>query len=226
MDQNAGRTMQRVGGLATIPAREKTLHSVIASIVPQLNTLHVVLNGYTHVPDCVKHSAKVVYWLEDNSKGDAKKFMMADCPDCYYFSFDDDLIYPFGYCDYMVKGIDTYDAIVTLHGRNYPRPVISFRKWSANYRCLGTVTEDVKVDLGGSGCMAFSTKRFKIQESDFKDKNMADVFIAQKAHEQDIPIMVLKHRPTYLQYLPQKRTIWMTTPNVNKQTEILKSFLT
>lgn len=217
--------MEKIAGMATIPARERTLSQVINTIIGQVDILYVVLNGYKDIPEYLLNNSKINAIISDNYKGDAMKFIKADIPNVVYFSLDDDLLYPNDYVGSMISGLNRHGGIVSLHGRNYPRPVTSFKKMLVNYRCLGTVTEDVRVDLGGTGCMAFNTNEFNIDVNYFGHANMADVYVSKLAHERSIPITVLQHRIGYLKHIDNKYTIWDNTRDCSIQTHILKSFL-
>lgn len=215
----------RIGGLATIPERESTLKTVVGSIVPQLDMLYVALNSYDHIPQWLNEIINVRVVLADNAQGDAMKFSMCHLSDLLYYTFDDDLIYPAGYCDKLEAGVRKYGGVVSMHGRVYPRPFVTFRKWLHNYHCRANVPRDFKVDLVGSGCACFDTSQLKIELRDFIYPNMADCFLAKFATEQGLPLWVLAHQSTDLIYIPQKNTIWQSTGNTDKQTEIIRSFL-
>ena len=222
--------METIGGLATIPSRESTLRYIIDSILPQVDHLYVAFNDYSELPIWLtEYSQKLHFFLtEKDNMGDAEKFrFVEEFEDAIYCSIDDDLIYPPFYVKNLIRGIEKYDCVVSLHGRVYPRPVQSFAKWSMNYRCLGKVTGGADCDLLGTGCMAFSTKRLKLKYEDFLERNMADVWVSKVSHEQGVPLKVLKHSSTYLTYIPQKETIWRSEQRgkFERQTEILKSFL-
>ncbi len=217
-----------VGGLATVPSRIDTLKQVIDSIAPQLDLLYIVLNGHREVPQWLKEVGNVKYIVSDNKYADSAKFMFCEKhPNVYYFGLDDDLIMPNGYVNEMIEGVNRYRGVVSLHGRKYPRPFISFTKWEANYRCLNTVREDVFVDLVGTGVCAFNTSRLRVILDDFPEPNMADIWLSKLAWGQGVPLVVLKHDMGYLKYLPQKTTIWhqQAKTKFEKQTEILKLFL-
>lgn len=217
--------MNTIGGISTIPSRENTLELVINSILPQVDLLYVALSGYKHIPEFLEKNRKIVAVVNDNERGDAAKFTLAYVSGVNYFTFDDDLIYPPEYVTYMLKGIKQFGGVVCLHGRIYPRPVVSFKKWIVNYRCLGDVIQDVNVDIGGTGVMAFNTDDLNVSLDDFKHANMADVYFSKLAHEQKVSITVLKHKKDFLKYIPQKKTIWMNMRDVSIQTKISQEFL-
>jgi len=219
-----------IGGLATIPARVNTLESVVASIVPQVDLLYVVLNGHTVVPSWLREISNVKYVVANNSRGDAMKFAFCEKhQDVYYLSFDDDLLYPVGYVRRMLDGVKKYNGVVSLHGKTYPRPPEKFYKPLISYHCFNFRPDDTDVDIIGTGVCAFHTSRLKVKLADFLEPNMADIWLSKLAWEQGVPLKVLSHPSRYLTYLQQenKNTIWhqQAKTKFEKQTELLQTFL-
>lgn len=214
-------------GIASIPSRRLMLEQVLDSIAPQVGQVFLVLNyGDEPPPEYLDKYSNVFWYTQTDTRGDAMKFSMAHFPDDTFFGCDDDLLYPDGYFEYLEQGIKKYDGLVSLHGRDYRRPITSFKDWVANYRCLGTVANDIiGVDLVGSGCCAFDTNRLKVKLSDFKKSNMADCYLSRLAHIQGVPKVVLKHDEGYLKYLYPHETIWKSTHDFTEQLSVLKSFL-
>ncbi len=58
--------------IATIPDRIKLLEITVKSLLPQVDQLNVMLNGWNHEPSI--RDNKISYYHLDNSKGDAAKF--------------------------------------------------------------------------------------------------------------------------------------------------------
>lgn len=209
--------------IASIPSRRGMLKKVVESLRPQVDKLQVALNNYNSTPEFLR-GCEVVHL--DNSTGDAAKFYNVGNVKGYIFTCDDDIVYPQKYVKYMVSKVKQYRSIVTLHGRAYPRPFQCYRS-GTNYHCIGTVKKDVKVDLGGTGVMAWHSDIIRVKYSDFKIRNMADVWMAKLAHEQKVSIICVAHNTGYLRYLNPIDTIWreQRKNNFAVQDSILKSFL-
>ena len=218
--------MKRIAGIATLKERENSFKRVIESIYPHVDMIYAVLNYYKEVPGWLSAIPNVTPVCMNNEFMDSGKFLYVNIPNVIYFGCDDDLLYPNGYFDYLEEGVNRYNGLVSLHGKKYLAPVLHFKKWVGNYRCLGNVSEDVKISVVGSGCCAFNTERLKVHIADFKKGGMADIWLSKIATEQGIPIMVLKHRSDYLQYTNiQTPTIWGTTHDYTEHTRILRSFI-
>jgi hypothetical protein len=219
--------MKVIGGLATIPSRSHTLQRVVDSIVPWVDILHIALNGYTEVPEWLLPYRNVKTTLTDNRLGDAYKFLGCEVKETYFCTFDDDLIINKAHVGRLIDGVDKYKGVCSYHGRIYPTCPESFLKWTANYRCLNTVPADVQVNFLGTGCACFSTEHLQITMDMFEEPNMADIWLAKAAHEQGVPMYVLKHGKDFFTYIRPNDTIWKsnTVSSITKQTAVLKSFL-
>jgi hypothetical protein len=212
--------------VASIPEREKSLKETVKSMRPQVDSVFVMLNGYDHVPSFLNEGE---YIMLDNSTGSAAKFYDVETiKEGYIFICDDDIAYPSGYVINMIKKIHQYNGVVSLHGKTYPRPVTHFTKWSHVYRCLGNVDNDAKVDMPGTGVLAFKAGRLDIKYSDFKTGYMSDTWMCKLCYEQNVPVWAIAHKRNYLRYFPYRDTIWRRESENKFQyrTELLKSFLT
>ena len=210
--------------LASIPDREEMLKKTVESLYPQVDRINVSLNGHEHVPKFLKNGCIKIM---DNSMGDAAKFYFTEnITSGFILSCDDDLIYPDGYVKYMVSKVKLYKSVITLHGRDYGGMFTTYRG-GIKYHCLGNVEKDVKVDIGGTGVMAWHTDIVKVKYSDFKIRNMADVWMAKLCKEQGVDIICAAHRSDYLTYQHPEYTIWdeEKDKNFTVQDSILKTFL-
>jgi hypothetical protein len=216
-----------IAGIATLKTRAVSFKQTIESIYPQVDRIYAVLNNYDRIPAWLKKYNKVIAILGSNH-GDAGKFLFVGiCDNSYYFSFDDDLVYPADYVDMMKQRIDKYHCICSLHGKKYKYPISDWRKdFYVNIRCLDDVTDDIPVHVGGTGVMAFHTNDFKLSISDFDRPNMADVLLAKVAAKQGVPIMGISHHKGYLKYIPPEDTpIWHQNIDGEYQTGIINEFL-
>jgi hypothetical protein len=198
--------MKKIFNVATYK-RDDCLFKTIDSIYNQADEINIALNSHDKIPDKFVGDTKINCFITDNSIGDGFKFMRLEDSDGYYFTVDDDLIYPPGYAQYMIDKFHLYGGqyIVSLHGRSFVSyPVGSYyRSPHHNYRCLGSVDKDVFVHFGGSGVAMFHTNLLKFSYKDIKHPNMADIWLAKFANERGIKIVCLAHDSTYLTYLSE-----------------------
>ena len=177
-----------------------------------------------------------ILYLYDNSQNlintaDNGKFYgltKLDKP-CYYFTCDDDLIYPKTYIKDMVDKINEHSSICTHHGRILTREGIPYYKGHKTFRCLNEVSNDEQIDVPGTGCTAFDTEYFNPTELwKSPDLRMSDLLFGLEAAKQGKKIMVLKHQTGYIQHsthINLKDTIWANEQGNNRQTEIADQIL-
>lgn len=107
--------------VASIPQREAALKDVVNSILPQVDRLFVYLNGYEYVPDFLCNS-KIEYVLDPigRTAASAKLYWLGKVSG-YYFSVDDDIVYPSDYCRKTIEEYRKLDSpcMVSYHGKNY-----------------------------------------------------------------------------------------------------------
>ena len=210
--------------IASIPDREEMLRKTVESLRPQCDRNWVGLNNYTKAPDFLKEGE---YKFFDNSTGDAVKFYNAENLEGWVLTCDDDLIYPEGYVEYMRRKTSKHQCPVSLHGKEYPRPVIAFNEILKNHRCLDKVEEDVFIDVPGTGVLCYHTDLIKVAYADFKRPNMADLWFAKLVKEQGLNLVCAAHEKGYLKYQHPAETIWNICKKDNfiEQTQLLKTFL-
>lgn len=175
--------MKIVVGVATFNEREPYFLRAVDSIENQT----------------VKPDEVIVYHngLEEVDKTDNGKFYglsLLDEP-VYYFSIDDDIIYPNWYIEETIKKIEEHKAIVTYHGRKLLGTGLNYYKGHQGYRVLGDVDYEGDIDIAGTGCTAFRTDYFnptEIHNSNFM--RMSDCVFSLEAAKQGKRIVMLPHK--------------------------------
>ncbi len=198
-------------GIATYDGqgRSKALSQAIGSLMGHGALLHLYDNS--------KHIVN----LTDNGKFFG---LTKQSEHCYYFTCDDDLIYPPSYIPDMIAKIEEHKCIVSHHGRILTREGIPYYKGHKSFRCLNDVAKDELIDVPGTGCMAFDTEYFNPTDLwKAPDLRMSDLIFALEAKKQGKEIMVLKHSTGYITHstaINLKDTIWAKEQGNNRQTEI------
>ena len=94
--------MKVIVGMATTSARKEFAEIAMASLRDQVDSI-ILYNNDEYTND-----------LTDNGKFYGLNFIEEPC---YYFTCDDDIIYPATYVQDMIAKIEEYGCIVTHHGR-------------------------------------------------------------------------------------------------------------
>jgi len=192
--------------IASIPDRVELLTRTVASLYKQCDKINICLNNYTFNPFDGFEKVNVIF--QNNELGDGGKFLFQE-PDTYYFTCDDDLIYPETYIEDTIPFIDKY-KIVSYHGRIFSKfPLKSYYNTpSIRHRCLDEALYTEPVHIAGTGVMAFNTNDFIFPTNFIQEKNMADIWVSCWAKLQNKQIWHLKHEKGYFVYLHPENTIW------------------
>jgi len=199
------RETLKIVGIATIESRKENLKLTIESIINQVDRIYVYQNGYKEIFDFLNDPKISVISSVDTGidMGDAGKFYMLNkTEECYFFSIDDDLIYPTDYIDNLTQKLKKYDnkVILSHHGRIMRKNAKSYYDdIFKNFRCLDKVTTEEPIDFGGTGVMGFHSKTVKSLDFDyFKNPNMADIWVGKYAKENNIKIIILPHEEGWI----------------------------
>tara|TARA_R110000868_G_scaffold325463_1_gene586251 strand:+ start:6631 stop:10347 length:3717 start_codon:yes stop_codon:yes gene_type:complete len=180
--------------LASIPSREAALSKTVSSLIKQVDSLKVHLNGYASIPLFLNHP-KIEVVLGDNSRGDNSKFHWIDTLNGYVFTCDDDLLYPPNYIQQMQRGIDVYRCLVGASGSSFKEtgPLSSFLNRISIHPLQREIQADTNADIVGTGTLGFHTEDLRLKFSDFIDFNMADLSLLRIARREKIPRKVIRH---------------------------------
>jgi len=217
-------SIKRIYNIASYQ-RPQQLIRCIESIFDQSDIINVALNCYDEIP-VELYDKKINIYICDNSLGDAFKFIALQNSNGYFFSCDDDIIYPKDYSKFMIEAVNRYKRknIISLHGRSFNNfPILSFYRSSINRGyCLRTHEKDTVVQFGGTGVMCFHTDLMKIPISYFEHPNMADVFIGKFAKENNIKTICAKHKAGFIiQQITPDNIYAKTCRNDRIQTQIV-----
>lgn len=189
-----------VFGVASIESRSSSLVDVIGSIYNQADKIFIYQNGYKR-NDLVNDPLNKITYISSLEtgvdKGDAGKFyFLKNLSDCFYFSIDDDLVYPPNYVDKIISKIKNSNRpLIVSCGGGIFKP--NAKKWFEdvwiNFGCLECESEDVLLHFGSTGAMAFHTSYFRPAFDLFEKENMADAWIGLEANRQGIPIIGIAH---------------------------------
>jgi GR25 family glycosyltransferase involved in LPS biosynthesis len=178
--------------IATQPKRFDFLLQMLESIDGQFDEIRLYLNNFREVPkELEKYTCYIGRDLTDNGK-----FFWSGNKNEYYFTLDDDVIYP---PDYVEKTLPLIgNRIVTYHGRNLfglNQPYYDNHKIYLFYKKLN---KEVKLDVGSTGFMAFNTNLFTPHLWKSPNKKMTDLLVALEAAMYNIDLVCLKKESNWI----------------------------
>lgn len=195
--------MKIVAAIATTGNRQEQLKKAVKSLTTQVDEVYIYDNSKNKD-------------LTDNAKFQPLINLKEDC---YYFTCDDDLIYPSDYVRLMIKGIEEYKTIVTAHGRVLKQGRNKYYKADhEEYSFQHQIQLPVLLDVAGTGCTAFRTDYFKplIHESEYKC--MSDLVFSLEAIKQGKQITLIPHKRDWIKGQQVPSSIFKKYAN-SKQTQ-------
>jgi len=186
-------------GIATFKGREELLKSTIESLDGQVDKIIIYDN-------------EVNKDLTDNGKFYGLKYSRKPS---YYFSCDDDIIYPPNYIQHTIQAIEKYGCIVTYHGRKLKGLGLNYYLGHDAYSAFKNVSQNMEVDIAGTGVTAFKTSYFNpINLIHSEYKKMSDVIFSLEAKKQNKKIQIITHGQ---EWIKEQRT------KINIHTEQIKN---
>lgn len=183
--------------IATQPSRLNVLSQMIKSIENQVDDINICLNEFESVPKFLQDHSKVFATIPFGNLTDNGKFgYLSEGSDTeYYFTMDDDIIYPTDYVEKTIANIEKYGCIVTYHGRLLRGIDLDYYREHDFYSCLQEQKEEFEIDVCGTGVTAFRTDYFCPSELAFSEhQRMSDVIFSLEAARQG-KIMGLCNKP-------------------------------
>jgi glycosyltransferase involved in cell wall biosynthesis len=165
-------------GIATFKGRELLLQRTIDSLKGQVDKI-VVYDNELNTD------------ITDNGKFYGLNYVTKPS---YYFSCDDDIIYPSDYVHKTIQAIDKHNCIVTYHGRRLKGIGVEYYRGHDSYSAFKTVNNGMYLDVCGTGVTAFKTDYFNPTSLlDSEHKKMSDVIFSLKAMKDKKKMFMLPH---------------------------------
>ena len=220
-----------VGGMATMPTRQKNLREVLPNILKNVDILYLYLDKYEYVPKFLYKFPKIKI-IENLNMGVTGKFLGVQMhhKSCIFFGFDDDIIYPNNYVEYLISALskENFKAIVGVHGLNIKKPFSSFVKDIFSYHFEGKLDESKYVDILGGGTIAFHSDFFTPNINSWSNKNMDDLEIMRECIEHNFQRICISRPKNFLKAISKSQpdSIWAQTKlNDFRETKFIKQSL-
>ena len=191
-----------VCGIASIPERQSNLEKVISSIYHQFDQIYVYLNNYSKVPSFLRKK-KIIIETSQNcgDLGAAGKYFFRDSiKEGYYFSVDDDFIYPSDYRRNMVDTLLKYgnNVIVTVHGSIFPDNPLWYLERLTSYSASSPLEYDTVVTLPGTATVAFHAALPVMHSNALRTNPYCDLLLATQSNQCAIPIISVSRKRSWL----------------------------
>ena len=220
-----------VGGMATMPTRQKNLREVLPNILKNVDILYLYLDKYEYVPKFLYKFPKIKI-IENLNIGVTGKFLGVQMhhKSCIFFGFDDDIIYPNNYVEYLISALskENFKAIVGVHGLNIKKPFSSFVKDMYSYHFEEKLDESKYVDILGCGTIAFHSDFFTPNINSWSNNNMDDLQIMRECIEHNFRRICISRPKNFLKAISKSQpdSIWAQTKlNDFRETKFIKQTL-
>ncbi|MBK5938448.1 glycosyltransferase family 2 protein [Halochromatium roseum] len=195
-----------VVSVCSVPEREKLLYRTLESLTGQVDEIHVYLDRYHETPDFVRnchHNVHVVSSAEQPGLRDNGKFLpLSRLRECYFFTVDDDIIYPADYIATMIQRIEFYGckAVLGVHGVLLPEQA---RLYYSGYRRVFSFKRALERDAlvnnlgtGTVGCHISALIGLGLEH--FSIPGMADLHLSIFCKQHSIPMIALARHANWL----------------------------
>lgn len=186
--------------LCSVPGRETSLARAVGRLIDQVDQMFVYLDKYAEVPDFLQREKISVFRSDDFSidyRDNAKFLHFNDLKqrfgDFYFFTCDDDIIYPFDYVRTMLASLETFSdgVVVGLHGAMVEeRPQSYFGKRTLLHFEKDDIFRHEPVNILGTGTTAFHSSLFpSIDVDSWGSGGMVDIVFASLTKRTGIPMV-------------------------------------
>ena len=206
--------MDKIIGIASLPNRENGLKNTITTLSPQVDHIYVWLNGYKYTPEVKEKN--VTFYLSSTNEGAIAKLKILEFikeQNFYYFTCDDDIIYPPDYVQHNLKYY-TKGSIQTSHGNIFKSfPIKKYIGGADENIYFGSYNPYYKpINFVGTGVSLMdSTVAKQINYKEFTTNNMLDVWVSCWAHSNNVPMYIIPHDRAWLKpnnNIDQTNSIW------------------
>ena len=187
-----------VAGVATMPDREEQLEVTLASLKAQVERITVYRNWVAPHPAYLKQPWITVYDAPAGDLADMGKFWGRTSGTGFQLTCDDDLVYGEKYVEHLLDAWSQHPkAAVGLHGAIIHPNAKRYYQDRTGYPCRLELKTDVWVHVLGTGALGFVPSVVALGEDSAEaflpGKYMADLWFAERAQKQHLPMKCVAH---------------------------------
>jgi hypothetical protein len=225
---------KKIFSLNVIEERVGNLKQIIPNILVQSDLIYI--NCIQHKIDITDKNFKFlddkkikIIYLEDS--GSESRFIHYNnhLHDSYYFTIDDDILYPLDYSEKLIKFMKKFEnkIICCVHGSNLNLDLNSnfYKKRKDIFHFTSNLDKEQKVMIPGVGTSCFYTSSFKLNINNFKTKNMSDPYVSVFAKKQNVDIYSVPRAKMWLKPLEGfGKSIYGNNPHKEIDELIIENF--
>ncbi len=199
-----------IAGMATTGERN-SLKKSIYSICTQVDELIVYCNNGSF-PENFEKPDNVVFVYDEalGDIGDLGKFYSLIKKSGILITVDDDIIYPENYVNTLKPRVSR-EKVYGVHGTIFNFPILDYYTKNRNvYHFESHCTEDIKVDVVGSGTAIFTDELLEDFDlnSHLKYKNMADLLLLELSLKKGIKRYIIERPRGWLKEVKNDNSIF------------------
>lgn len=199
-----------IASLCSIPSRAHCLKQTINSLVNQVDEIHIYLDKYKETPCFLKNNEKIFIYhsnqyskdYRDNAKFIHYKKLKEKYNEFYYFTCDDDIIYPLDYVHTLIGNLKEYNnqVVVGVHGVIcIENPTKYFSQRYVYHFIKDELSSPKLVNNLGTGTVAFhSTAILDLNIDDWKRGGMVDIYFSNECYRHKVPLITVARHSYWL----------------------------
>jgi GR25 family glycosyltransferase involved in LPS biosynthesis len=194
--------------LASEPERTNSLRKAIMSLLPQVDILHVFLNGFKNkLPDFLDHDKIFISRSQDfGYLGECGKYYWINDLNAYHFICSDSIQYPQDYVKTLKNFIDDSGRTVIVGAGGYilDEHYRSFDESAENISEFGALTQQLHVDILKDTCLAYHSSTLKLHRHIFYQPELSPIWFSSAALDQNISLVCIQHKENWIRKIYKK----------------------
>lgn len=185
--------------ISTSKENIKSLEYTIENIYNQFTEINIYTDG-------AKITDKKINCHVTDIPDKNGRFFFIDKVDGFYFTIDENRIYPTNYTSQTIAKLDTYES-VCYGGRNYRYlPMLQYETSKCNVLHTDVEqTRNIYVQFPDTGSMAFHTNDIKLKYERYSTPDIPDVITGCQLLKQKKSVLSLKHPKNFISYRQRPR---------------------
>jgi GR25 family glycosyltransferase involved in LPS biosynthesis len=182
-------------------SRVSHLEKSVDSLISQVDTLHLFLQGFKEIPLFLEHENIFISLSSDfGNLGECGKYYWTDDLHGYHLICSDKMVYPPDYVERMRSKVESYGrkAIIAAGGYCFKKPFKSIKSSGIILDEAGFIDQDVQADVLNDRAAAYHSSTLKMSRHYFYQDYLSSLWFSIAALEQQIPMICCAHKQGWL----------------------------